>query len=156
MFPPCPTQLWTRGHEIVQGHWGWDFKAEGGGETPGHLSRGQIRKAAGDFLQWSPTGCRLCSVSCLVVKSTPWTVTHQAPPSVGFPRQEYWSGFAISFSGGCSPPRDQTCISCIGRWILYPRSSASEERQMNQSSALQADSLVGGGGGGLTVDKLRR
>ena len=22
----------------------------------------------------------------------PWTVTHQAPPSMGFSRQEYWSG----------------------------------------------------------------
>ena len=65
---------------------------------------------------------RLCCY-CLVVVSdsfaTPGTVTHQAPPSMGFPRQEYWSGFAISFSGRCSPPRDQTCISCIGRWILY-------------------------------------
>ena len=24
--------------------------------------------------------------------ATPWTVAHQAPPSMGFPRQEYWSG----------------------------------------------------------------
>ena len=23
---------------------------------------------------------------------TPWTVPHQAPLSMGFPRQEYWSG----------------------------------------------------------------
>ena len=23
---------------------------------------------------------------------TPWTVAHQAPVSMGFPRQEYWSG----------------------------------------------------------------
>ena len=23
---------------------------------------------------------------------TLWTVTHQAPPSIGFSRQEYWSG----------------------------------------------------------------
>ena len=23
---------------------------------------------------------------------TPWTVAHQAPPSMGFPEQEYWSG----------------------------------------------------------------
>ena len=32
---------------------------------------------------------------CLVVSNsftTPWTVTHQAPLSMGFPRQEYWSG----------------------------------------------------------------
>ena len=33
---------------------------------------------------------------CLVTKScftlvTPWTVAHQAPLSMGFPRQEYWS-----------------------------------------------------------------
>ena len=25
--------------------------------------------------------------------ATPWTVAHQAPPSMGFSRQEYWSGF---------------------------------------------------------------
>ena len=24
--------------------------------------------------------------------STPWTVPYQAPPSMGFSRQEYWSG----------------------------------------------------------------
>ena len=24
--------------------------------------------------------------------ATPWTVSHQAPLSMGFPRQEYWSG----------------------------------------------------------------
>ena len=24
--------------------------------------------------------------------ATPWTVAHQAPPSMGFSRQEYWSG----------------------------------------------------------------
>ena len=29
--------------------------------------------------------------SCLTL-ATPWTATHQAPPSMGFSRQEYWSG----------------------------------------------------------------
>ena len=28
--------------------------------------------------------------SCLFL--TPWTVAHQAPPSTGFSKQEYWSG----------------------------------------------------------------
>ena len=27
---------------------------------------------------------------------------------------------AISFSRGYSPPRDRTCVSCIGRWIILP------------------------------------
>ena len=29
---------------------------------------------------------------------TPWTVVHQAPLSMGFSRQEYWSGLS------CPPP----------------------------------------------------
>ena len=37
---------------------------------------------------------------------------------MGFSRQEYWSGLAISFSGGSSQPRDWTRISCIaGRFF---------------------------------------
>jgi len=27
----------------------------------------------------------------------PLTAAHQAPPSMGFPRQEYWSGFPFLF-----------------------------------------------------------
>ena len=28
--------------------------------------------------------------------ATQWTVAHQAPPSMGFSRQEYWSGLPLS------------------------------------------------------------
>ena len=35
--------------------------------------------------------CCLVSQSCWVL-ATPWTVTCQAPLSMGLPRQEYWSG----------------------------------------------------------------
>ena len=35
---------------------------------------------------------------------TPWAVTHQAPLSVGFPRQEYWSGVQISSPGDLPNP----------------------------------------------------
>ena len=31
--------------------------------------------------------------------STPWTVAHQAPLPMGFPRQEYWSGLSFPFPG---------------------------------------------------------
>ena len=30
---------------------------------------------------------------------TPWAIAHQAPLSMGFPSQEYWSGFSFSSSG---------------------------------------------------------
>ena len=32
------------------------------------------------------------SLSRVQLFVTPWTVAYQAPPSMGFPRQEYWSG----------------------------------------------------------------
>ena len=66
---------------------------------------------------------QLClSLSRVWLFVTPWTVDHQAPLSMRFSRQEYWSGLPFpSFSRGSSRPRDWTrvsCISCTGRWIL--------------------------------------
>ena len=34
-----------------------------------------------------------------------WTVAHQAPLSVGFPRQEYWSGLPFPSPGDLPDPR---------------------------------------------------
>ena len=35
------------------------------------------------------------SLSRVRLLATPWTATHQAPPSMGFSRQEYWSGLPL-------------------------------------------------------------
>ena len=35
------------------------------------------------------------SLSCVRLLATPWTVADQAPPSMGFSRQEYWSGVPL-------------------------------------------------------------
>ena len=35
---------------------------------------------------------------------TLWTVTHQTSLSIGFSRQEYWSGLPFSFPGDLSDP----------------------------------------------------
>ena len=35
---------------------------------------------------------------------TPWTVAHQAPPSMGFSRQEYWSGLPFPSPGHLPDP----------------------------------------------------
>ena len=60
-------------------------------------------------------------VSCSVMSDsvTPWTVARQAPLSMGFSRQEYWSELPLPSPEESSQPRD-----CTG------------------SPALQADSLV--------------
>ena len=36
--------------------------------------------------------------------ATPWTLAHQAPLPVGFPRQEYWGGLLFSFPGDLPNP----------------------------------------------------
>ena len=61
------------------------------------------------------------SHSVLSNSVTLWTVAHQGPLSMGFSRQEYWSGLP------CSPPEDlpdpgtepASLMSCIGRRVLY-------------------------------------
>ena len=35
------------------------------------------------------------SLSHVQLLATPWTAAYQAPPSMGFPRQEYWSGVPL-------------------------------------------------------------
>ena len=36
--------------------------------------------------------------------ATPWTIAHQAPPSMGFSRQEYWSGLPFPSPGDLPDP----------------------------------------------------
>ena len=40
----------------------------------------------------------LVATSCMIL-ATAWTVTHQAPLSMGFSRQEYWNGLPFPSSG---------------------------------------------------------
>ena len=35
------------------------------------------------------------SLSCVCLFATPWTISYQDPLSVGFSRQEYWSGVPL-------------------------------------------------------------
>ena len=41
--------------------------------------------------------------SCLTL-ATSWTITHQAPLSMGYPRQEYWIGFPFPSPGDLPDP----------------------------------------------------
>ena len=41
------------------------------------------------------------SLSCVRLFTTPWTAAYQAPPSMGFSRQEYWSGVFSLINASC-------------------------------------------------------
>ena len=44
------------------------------------------------------------SFSCVQLFATPWTVAYQAPPSMRFSRQEYWSGLPFPSLGDLPDP----------------------------------------------------
>ena len=55
-------------------------------------------------------------------------IAHEAPPSIEFSRQEYWSGVAMSSSRGSSWPRDRTQVSHIAgrRFTLWATREAQD------------------------------
>ena len=57
-----------------------------------------------------PVPRKVKSLSRVQLFATPWTAAHQAPPSMGFSRQEYWSGLPLP-----SPKlRLETCKDLLG------------------------------------------
>ena len=58
---------------------------------PSGLRRGKVNGKRIERYTTSEHGCSAVSASV-----TPWTVAHQAPLSLGFSRQEYWSGLPFS------------------------------------------------------------
>ena len=63
----------------------------------------------------------LSRFSRVQLRVTPWTAAHQAPPSMGFSRQEYWSGVplpSLSIYSAANIKRNyvplSTLFSCFG------------------------------------------
>ena len=56
----------------------------------------------------------LSCFSCVRLLETLWTLAHQSPLSMGFSRQEYWSGMPFLLPGAL--PRDRTYVSCLLHW----------------------------------------
>ena len=51
----------------------------------------------------------VCLHACSVLSDsgTPWTVARQAPLSLGFPRQEHWTGLPFPFPGDLPNPGNE-------------------------------------------------
>ena len=65
------------------------------------------------------------SLSRVQLFVTPWTVAYQAPPSMGFSRQEYWSGLPcpsflyLEYIGlHCIPKDALKCVVVLNRKVL--------------------------------------
>ena len=69
-----------------------------GSSVPGSLQARILEWGATAFSNAWKWKAEVKSLSRVQLLATPWTAAHQAPPSMGFSRQEHWSG-ATAFSG---------------------------------------------------------
>ena len=51
---------------------------------------------------------------------TPWTVALQAPLSMGFPRQEYWTGLLLPFPGDVADPGIESMSAVLAGEFFTP------------------------------------
>ena len=63
-----------------------------GSPVPGILQARTLEWVAISFSNAWKWKVKVKSLSRVWLLETPWTAAHQAPPSMGFSRQEHWSG----------------------------------------------------------------
>ena len=66
-----------------------------GSPIPGILQARTLEWVAISFSNAGKWKVKVKSLSRVWLFATPWTAAHQAPPSLGFSRQEYWSGVPL-------------------------------------------------------------
>ena len=80
------------------------YSSPPGSPIPGILQARTLEWVAISFSNASKWKVKVKSLSRVWLSATPWTAAHKAPPSVGFSRQEYWSGVSL-------PSPATTCYS---------------------------------------------
>ena len=86
-----------------------------------------------------------CVLSCVRLLATPWTVAHQAPLSMEFPRQEYWVG-CHALLQGIFPTQGST--QCLLHW---PRSKLGKpQNKLTLETMAKTDKASGSSGSGLS------
>ena len=66
-----------------------------GSPVPGILQARTLEWVAISFSNTWKWKVKVKSLSRVWPSATPWTAVYQAPPSVGFSRQEYWTGVSL-------------------------------------------------------------
>ena len=86
-----------------------------GSPVPGILQARTLEWVAISFSNTWKWKVKVKSPSRVRLLATPWTAAYQAPPSMGFSRQEYWSGVPLPSAKVCSNscPLSQWCCLTI-------------------------------------------
>ena len=66
---------------------------------------------------WTCVYVRMCRLGPIWLFATSWTVAHEAPLSIGFSRQEHWSGLQFPPPGDLPDPGiNRLCVLCFLCW----------------------------------------
>ena len=91
-----------------------------GSHIPGILQAKTLEWVAISFSNAWKWKVKVRSFSHVGLFATPWTAAHQAPPSTGFSRQEYWSGLPFSSpSYFLEDPNDSLMYSLLIIPVFY-------------------------------------
>ena len=73
-------------------------------QEPRKIGDWEMESRCDDFLEQDSMRNKVKSLSPVQLFATPWSVASQIPPSMGFSRQEYWSGLPFPSSGDLPDP----------------------------------------------------
>ena len=98
--------------------------------VPGILQARTLEWVAISFSNAWKWKVKVKSVSHVWPSATPWTAAFQAPPSMGFSRQEYWSG--VPLPSPLLPHREKVFV------LLFPSPNirASSNQQMTRKTPI--------------------
>ena len=82
-----------------------------GFSVPGILQERTLEWVAISFSNAWKWKVKVKSLSRVRLLATPWTATYQAPPSMGFSRQQYWSGVPLP-----SPSWTINIMKTLSKW----------------------------------------
>ena len=92
-----------------------------GSPIPGIFQARVLEWVAISFSNASKWKVKVKLLSRVRLLATPWTAAHQAPPSMGFSRQEYWSGVSLPSPKEKTRKEQNASIDCIRMMgIIFP------------------------------------
>ena len=95
-----------------------------GSTVPGILQARTLEWVAISFSNAWKWKVKVKSLSLVRLLATPWTAAYQAPPSMGFSRQEYWSGVPLpslskQLQNANLTERSNQSKTRVNRWAIY-------------------------------------
>ena len=108
-----------------------------GSAVPGILQVRTLEWVAISFSDAWKWKMKVKSLSHVRLPVTPWTTAHQASPSMGFSRQECWSGVPLPsptnvFSSFQFSSVTQSCVLLLCNWNIRSRRKKERERERTE------------------------